>query len=348
VISANLILQIIGGLVMVTGSFFALVGSLGLVRLPDLYTRLHAGSKAVTLGVGGMALGSLAVAPSFSAGAKILLAMVFLFFTAPITSHAIGRAGYYAGVRMSPDTVKDEYETYAILDKREKLLKARVRGRAWLGEKRQREVFELASQHVQRPLEAVRVMSQAVDDFLKGNLETMEEEASRTISLENEADALAVEAMEVISKSQLSPEDRGDLLNLVYRVRHVGTAAKALAYRLELAEEYHFPAKIIPGLEELAKAVMDTMETLTSAINELNKDMVVAEELSDLVSELDDVVDRIRRDLIKLLLKEARRLDAASFFVVNEVVMRLEDLADACEDAADHVRIISVKYLRLV
>jgi predicted phosphate transport protein (TIGR00153 family) len=343
-----LILEIAGGIVMILGSLFALVGSLGLVRLPDLYTRLHAGSKAVTLGVGGIALGAILVAPSVSAGAKILLAMAFLFFTAPIASHATGRAGYYSGVRMSPETVRDDYETYAILDRREKLLKARVKGRAWLGERRQREIFELASQHMQRTLEAVRVMHQAVEDFLQGNLETMEEEASRSIGLENEADNLAVQALEVISKSRLSPEDRGDLLNLVYRVRNVGTAAKALGYRLELAEEYHFPSKIVPGLQELANAVMETVETLATAVNELNQDLVVAEELSDLVSDLEDLVDRIRRDLIKLLLKEARLLDAASFFVVNEVIMRLEDLADACEDTADHIRVIAVKYLRLV
>ena len=340
--------EVVAGLIMVAGSFFALIGSLGLLRLPDLYTRLHAGSKAVTLGVGGMALGSILVAPTLSEGAKILLAVVFLFFTAPITSHAIGRAGYYSGVSMSPETVKDEYETYAIIDRREKLLKARVRGRAWLGERRQREVFELASQHVRQTLDAVRVMHEAVQDFLKGDLTTMEEEASRSISLENEADNLAVQALEVISKSRLSPEDRGDLLNLVYRVRNVGTAAKALAYRLELAEEYHFPSKIVPGLEELAKAVMETVETLATAVTELNQDLVVAEELSDLVSELEDMVDRLRRDLIKLLLKESKLLDAASFFVVNEVIMRLEDLADACEETADHIRIISVKYLRLV
>jgi multicomponent Na+:H+ antiporter subunit G len=346
--STQPIVEVIAGIVMVAGSFFALIGSLGLLRLPDLYTRLHAGSKAVTLGVGGMAMGSLLVAPSVSEGAKILLAVVFLFFTAPIASHAIGRSGYYSGVRMSPDTVKDEYETYAIIDRRDKLLKARVRGRAWLGERRQREIFELASQHVRQTLDSVRVMHDAVQDFLKGDLSTMEEEASRSISLENEADNLAVQALKVISKSRLSPEDRGDLLNLVYRVRNVGTAAKALAYRLELAEEYHFPSKIVPGLEELAKVVMETVETLATAVTELNQDLVAAEELSDLVSELEDIVDRQRRELIKMLLKESRLLDAASFFVVNEVIMRLEDLADACEETADHVRIISVKYLRLV
>jgi len=341
-------IQAVAGSFMLVGSFFALVGSLGLVRLPDLYTRLHAGSKAVTLGVTGLAVGSLIIAPSISATTKILLALIFIFFTAPITSHAIGRAGYYSGERMCPETVKDEYETYAILDRRDKLLKARVKGRAWLGERRQREVFELASQHMQQTLEAVRVMHQAVGDFLKGNLENMEEDASRTISLENETDRLAVEALEVISKSDLSPEDRGDLLNLVYMVRNVGTAAKALAYRLELAEEYHFPSKVVPGLEELANAVMETVETLSSAVTQLNTDLVVAEELSDLVSELEDMVDRIRRDLVKVLLREARLLDAASFFVVNEVIMRLEDLADACEDTADHIRVISVKYLRLI
>lgn len=337
----------VGATLVVLGSFFAFAGSLGIVRLPDLYTRLHASSKAVTLGVGGVAVGSLLMGPSLATGAKILLSVIFLFFTAPISSHAIGRAGYYSGVKMCPETAKDDYETHAIADRREKLLKARVRGRAWLGEKTQRDVYMLVSQRMQRTLEVVRVMHRAVQDFLKGDLGTMEEESSRTVSLENEADALAVRALEVITKSQLLPEDRADLLNLVYHIRHVGTAAKALAYRLELAEEYHFPSTVVPGLQELAEAVAETVETLAAAVTQLNTDLVVAEELSDLVSELEDHVDGLRRNLVKRLLRESRSLDAASFFVVNEVIMRLEDLADACEDTADHIRVISVKYLRL-
>jgi len=342
------LLEFLGYCLIILGSFFSLVGSIGLLRLPDLYTRLHAGSKVVTLGVGGIALGCLVAAPSLEGATKILLSMAFLFLTAPITSHAIGRAGYYSGVRMCPETVKDEYERFAILDKREKLLKARVRGRAWLGERRQRQVFELANQHMQHTLRAVRMMRRAALDFLKGDLESMESEASKTISLENEGEGLAREALEVISKSELTPDNREDLLNLVYHVRAVGTAAKALAYRLELAEDYHFPEKIVPDLGYLTRAVLETVETLASAVRELNRDLVLAEELSNLVSELEDHVDTVRRALVKLLLKEARELDAASFFVVNEVIMRLEDLADACESTADHIRLIAVKYLRLI
>jgi len=344
----SIILEVIASILMLGGSFFAVVGALGLVRLPDLYTRLHASSKVVTLGVGGVALGSLLASPTPSVAGKILLAIAFLFLTAPISSHAIGRARYYSGVRMCPETVSDEYERFAILDRREKLLKARVKGRAWLGEKRQRQVFELADQHMQQTLRAVRIMKDAVLDFLKGDIESMESETSSTISIENEVDGLAMEALEVISKSELSPENREDLLNLVYHIRSVGTAAKALAFRLQLAEEYEFPDAIVPGLRNLTSAVTDTVETLASAIAELNRDLVLADELANLVSELEDHVDNVRRNLVKLLLRQARAMDPATFFVINEVIMRLEDLADACENTADRIRLISVKYVRML
>lgn len=78
---------------LVIGGLFALVGSYGLIKLPDLMTRLHAPTKASTLGVGGVLLasmlqGALTGAPSWHE----LLITLFLFLTAPITCNFIAKA----------------------------------------------------------------------------------------------------------------------------------------------------------------------------------------------------------------------------------------------------------------
>lgn len=85
---------------LMTGAGFALVGSIGLVRLPDFYSRLHGPTKATTLGVGGTLLGS---AVAFTAGARApsvheVLVTFFLFLTAPVSAHLLAKAALHAKV----------------------------------------------------------------------------------------------------------------------------------------------------------------------------------------------------------------------------------------------------------
>ena len=84
---------------IVIGASFALVGSIGLVRLSDLYCRLHGPTKATTLGLGAMLLASV-LHFSRSEGLSLheLLITVFLFLTAPVSAHMIARAGLHLRV----------------------------------------------------------------------------------------------------------------------------------------------------------------------------------------------------------------------------------------------------------
>jgi len=88
-----------------TGVFFALVAAVGLVRLPDLYTRTHSASKSETLGA---VLSLAAVALSFGTGltaVKAAFLLVFMFLTNPTAAHAITRAASDQGI--DPWTVED-------------------------------------------------------------------------------------------------------------------------------------------------------------------------------------------------------------------------------------------------
>jgi multicomponent K+:H+ antiporter subunit G len=81
---------------LVVATFFAVSGAIGLVRLPDFFTRLHAPTKASTLGVGGALLASLvhfAAAGSF--GLKELAVAVFVFITAPVSANLLAKAALH-------------------------------------------------------------------------------------------------------------------------------------------------------------------------------------------------------------------------------------------------------------
>jgi multicomponent Na+:H+ antiporter subunit G len=76
------------------------IGCLGLVRLPDVYNRLQASTKCVTFGSCSILLGAFFILGFTTAGIKCLLALLFLLFTSPTSSHAIARASYKTGVEI--------------------------------------------------------------------------------------------------------------------------------------------------------------------------------------------------------------------------------------------------------
>ena len=80
------------------GAFFFLVGTIGILRLPDFYTRTHAATKCDTLGAGSI-LVALAVYTGFEFDAfKILAIAAFVFLTSPTAGHALARAAFRTGL----------------------------------------------------------------------------------------------------------------------------------------------------------------------------------------------------------------------------------------------------------
>ena len=90
-------IEILTSLFLVIGGAFALIGSIGLVRLPDLFMRLHGPTKATTLGVGGILMASMIHFSSRGEGLSLheLLVTLFLFTTAPVSAYLIARAALH-------------------------------------------------------------------------------------------------------------------------------------------------------------------------------------------------------------------------------------------------------------
>jgi len=87
----------IAHLFLLTGSLFVLVAALGVLRLPDLLMRMHAATKAGTLGAGLLLVGVAVSVPETSVMARAIATFVFLLLTAPIAAHLIARAAYHTG-----------------------------------------------------------------------------------------------------------------------------------------------------------------------------------------------------------------------------------------------------------
>lgn len=102
-------IDVIGYIMIVIGILFSIFGCIGLVRFPDVYNRLQAATKCVTLGTVAL-LAGVALADGWGpTGAKAIICAVFILITSPTAAHAIAKGAYASGVELWEHSVVDKY-----------------------------------------------------------------------------------------------------------------------------------------------------------------------------------------------------------------------------------------------
>jgi multicomponent Na+:H+ antiporter subunit G len=107
-------IDLILSVLVLGGAGFCLIAAIGVVRFPDLYVRMHAATKAGTLGAGLVFIAVAVAAGELGTTIRALAAILFLLLTAPIGAHLLARAAYASGVKMwdrsGPDDLKGRYD----------------------------------------------------------------------------------------------------------------------------------------------------------------------------------------------------------------------------------------------
>jgi multicomponent Na+:H+ antiporter subunit G len=98
-LSAGTVIDAFSWLCLVGGGLFCVLGAVGLLRMPDFYTRMHAASVIETLGAGLMLLGLLLQAGIGLVAVKLLMIGVLIFFASPTATHALARAAMARGLK---------------------------------------------------------------------------------------------------------------------------------------------------------------------------------------------------------------------------------------------------------
>ena len=97
--------ELIGSILILLGAFFLFSAGLGMVRMPDTFTRIQAGTKASTLGNMLVLIGIAFYHPGWTL--KLVILTYFVLMTNPISSHALARAAHAIGIPMTPQTGRD-------------------------------------------------------------------------------------------------------------------------------------------------------------------------------------------------------------------------------------------------
>lgn len=102
------VLEVVAAVLLLSGVALSILGGIGINRFPDVFARMHAATKPVTLGLALVLVGAALLKTDVPAMVKLLLAASLQFITAPVGAHMIGRAAYRAGTEMSTRTSVDE------------------------------------------------------------------------------------------------------------------------------------------------------------------------------------------------------------------------------------------------
>ena len=110
--------EIVSCVLLLLGAAFMLVASLGIFRMPELFTRMQAATKSSSLGAGLMLLGVVACFGDVGITTRALATIVFIFLTAPVPAHMLGRVAYLLGVPLWEGTIVNELRGKYNLEKK--------------------------------------------------------------------------------------------------------------------------------------------------------------------------------------------------------------------------------------
>ncbi len=105
--------DIIGYILIIIGILFDIFGCIGLVRFPDVYNRLQASTKCVTLGTILLLVGVAVISGLGPIASRAVICAVFIMITSPTAAHAIAKGAYAAGVELWENSVVDKYADHA-------------------------------------------------------------------------------------------------------------------------------------------------------------------------------------------------------------------------------------------
>jgi predicted phosphate transport protein (TIGR00153 family) len=214
----------------------------------------------------------------------------------------------------------------------------------WFAPKRGEDVLVMVEKHLELTKNAVISLHKMVENAAECNLDQCKTDFLDLSRMEMEADELRRRMVEELTKGEMFPEERDDLMELVRAVDWIADWSKEAGRILNSIPFEKSPDEIKTETLNMVKANVDCVEVLAKAIRSLPKDPMKALSLADEVEMLEETVDdlygEVRSHFATL---EFPEFSTGSLILLNEFFDAIETVADWCENTADIVRAIAVR-----
>jgi predicted phosphate transport protein (TIGR00153 family) len=212
----------------------------------------------------------------------------------------------------------------------------------WFAKRRKSKVLEIADRQMTLAIDTVIELEKSINAASEGDKEKAKASFEKLSLTEHEIDQLRRIVFEELTRGSLHSKDREDIMHLVKRLDemadHVKDASRAVILLLD--------AKVVKEMwTQFAKTAKDLVAgatTLRNAIEKLGTDPPGAMKLAKQIDEIEGRVDEKYLKSKALLLKHSNKMDAATILILKDLIEEMEHVADACDDTADYVRILTV------
>jgi len=212
----------------------------------------------------------------------------------------------------------------------------------WFEKRRETKALATIQRHLALITGIIEDLEKAIMAAIKSEEKEMRIRIERVASSEREADALRRKVMDEVSKGELSPVDRADLMDLVKRVDMVADWSRESTRVLGAIPMEHVPSSIKDEFVEMVKSVKECVASLQKCVNKMMTKPEEALKAADDVEREEEKVDDIHEKARTLIGKEDLP-KAGVAVLVSQLFEAIEMIADACEDTCDQVRVIMIR-----
>jgi len=212
----------------------------------------------------------------------------------------------------------------------------------WFSERRKTKVLEMADRQMTLAIYTVIELEKAVNSALNSDKEKATSSFNKLSTAEHEIDELRRIVFEELTRGSLQSKDREDIMHLVKRLDEMADHVKDASRAVILLLEAVVPKEIWKQFAKTAKDLVECATTLRKAIENLGTDPVKAMELAKQIDKIESQVDKKTLKSKALLLKYSKETDTATIVLLKDLIEEMEHVADACDDTADYVRILTV------
>jgi len=212
----------------------------------------------------------------------------------------------------------------------------------WFEKRRETKALTMIQQHLAITTSIVEDLEKAVKAAVNDDLKELRVCVERIVSGEREADSLRRKVMDEVSKGELPPTAREDIMHLVKRVDMVADWSRESTRVLMATPMEHVPTSIKREFVEMVKGVKECAIMLQKCINKIMTKPEEALQAADAVEREEEKVDDLHEEA-RILLGKENLQRAGVAILVSQLFEAMEMIADACEDACDQVRVIMVR-----
>ncbi|PVX25315.1 MAG: hypothetical protein CW691_04865 [Candidatus Bathyarchaeum sp.] len=212
----------------------------------------------------------------------------------------------------------------------------------WFARRRKSQVLQMADRQMILAIDTVIELEKSINAALRGNKQKAVTSFEKLSAIEHEIDELRRIVFEELTRGSLQSKDREDIMHLVKRLDQMADHVKDASRAVVLLLEAEVPKEMWEQFAETSKDLVDCATTLRKAIEQLGISPQKAMELAKQIDKIESKVDEKYLKSKALLLKYSKETDAATILLLKDLIEEMEHVADACDDTADYVRILTV------